>query len=188
MSRRSVAITVLVVACVAVVGLRLVGAYRQGADPGPLVGAGTTGPSRQPVICRQVTPTDLPADLQRSDRRLVPFSRGVSGIETEWTSAAGSTTAPPRSPPVEAESDRSLMVIDGGYIDDILEAYDDLVLQPPLPVDGQVAEVLATRFLQDDIRVAYWRDPEARAPCNVHAVVTANLTRAEFERSLASAR
>lgn len=188
MSRARVGMAVIALACLAVLGLRMAGSQRQHVTDRAHRPAAAAQQPRVSATCREIAPTWVPKDLVRTDRRLVPFSRSVSGIEGEWEPVDPSDRSTGRTAAGRASDERSITVVDGGFVDDILEAYDGLTAQEPMQVDGQPASILVADFLDREVRVAYWHDPEARSPCDVHAVVGVGLTPREFTRVLASAR
>lgn len=74
-------------------------------------------------------------------------------------------------------------LVSGGYLDDVLEAYDDLEPIGALTVRGSNATLLAGDFLDQPAHAAYWREA-APAPCDAHAVLARGLSSAEFQQVL----
>jgi hypothetical protein len=64
--------------------------------------------------------------------------------------------------------------IAGGYVGDLLEAYDDLnVTGSHTIAPGVEAEVMRGQLVDVPILVVVWRDPLQDVPCDVHALVVA---------------
>ena len=104
-----------------------------------------------------------------TDRVLVPHSRTLLGVEAEYDGPQGSLT-----------------IINGGFLDDQIEAYDNL-----LPVDqiqvigGHTADLFSGTFLGDPVLLATWKDPGLDPLCQLRAVVAVGLESAEFRTLIA---
>ncbi len=110
----------------------------------------------------------MTSDLEPLDRRLVPFSQTLLGVETVWG----------------AETKR-VRLVSGGYLDDVLEAYDDLESWDERRVRDSDATLLRSMLLDDLVLVAVWREG-VEPPCDAHALIATGLTEVEFEEQLES--
>ena len=129
----------------------------------PTVPAGSVGPTVSTagkVICPAVQPGFLPDGITAHDRNLVPYSRTVLGVDATWSDASGA---------------RSVEVLDGGYVDDITEPYDNLAPARDITLSGTHVTVLTDLFLNRRVYLGYWRVPGVDRPCDVHALVTIGL-------------
>lgn len=166
----TVAIVGLVVLLAALAATRLTPRSRTAPHARPVL-APTTQRTANKTICPSLKPSSLPTGIAAKDRNLVPFSAAVLGVDQTWENSAAA---------------RSVEVVDGGYVDDITEPYDGLVPGPSITVDGVRSTVLTTVFLKRPVWLAYWRQPGVAVPCDVHAVVTLGLSRAEFSTVVGS--
>lgn len=110
----------------------------------------------------------LDSEYPPLDRRLVPYSSTLLGVETEW-----------------GDGSKHILIVSGGYLDDIFEPYDDLDSYATIDVGGYEADLLNTVLLNRTVHAAVWRTTEV-SPCDAKAVVTTGLDRPEFERLLNS--
>lgn len=117
------------------------------------------------TTCPEAT---LTSGLQPLDRTLVPLGPQLLGVETTF-----------------GDDRWTLRIISGGYLDDILEAYDDLTQVGSADVRGTSATLLTTTFLRDPVQVAVWHE-DTDPPCDTHAIVAVGMTRGEFARQLAA--
>lgn len=124
------------------------------------------------VTCDMPRLTRLPSGLEARDRKLVPLSPTLLGVEESFDDGAR----------------RSVIIISGGYLDDVLEAYDDLAVVDRLDTDVGRMTMLEGTLLEDTVRVAYWRAADATAPCDVRAVFGVNVAEAAFTRMLVGLR
>jgi hypothetical protein len=115
--------------------------------------------------CAEVT---LQTDLPLLDRVLVPYSQTLLGVEAVW-----------------GEEGRRVRVVSGGYLDDVLEAYDDLEEIGEREIDGERATLLASSLLGQQVRAAVWRDAQ-QPPCDAHVVITTGFDDLEFLDLLSS--
>lgn len=121
------------------------------------------------ATCEEIVPTVLVRDIELTDRALVPLSRTLLGVEAEYEGTEG-----------------IINVVSGGFLDDQIEAYDDL-----LPVDdisvlgGHRAELQSGTFFGEPVLLATWKDPALDPLCQLRAVVTVGLDLAEFRTILA---
>lgn len=120
--------------------------------------------------CSEATLTALPADVWPSDRELVPLRTDLLGVEATYS---------------DETEERVVVLVSGGYLDDVLEAYDDLAPMGGVAVRGSNATVLAGEFLGQPAHASYWREGGIDAPCDVHAVLSRGLTSQEFQQVLA---
>lgn len=102
------------------------------------------------------------------DRTLVPYGPQLLGVETTY-----------------GDADRRVRIISGGYLDDVFEAYDDMVEIDSAIVRDTEAIVLESELLGDPVFAAVWRE-DTEAPCDAHAIITTGLSEAVFEELLAS--
>lgn len=119
--------------------------------------------SAEKATCDEVT---LDSEYPPLDRRLVPYSSTLLGVETEW-----------------GHDSKHILVVSGGYLDDIFEPYDDLELYTTADVGGFDAELLNTVLLNRTVFAAVWRTAES-SPCDAKAIVATGLDEPEFERLL----
>lgn len=106
-----------------------------------------------------------------TDRQLVPLSKSTFGVESTY-----------------GNDRRGFMLVSGGYLDDVLEAYDELNKTGEADVRGVRADVLVGTFVEpNDTRVAIWREP-VEPPCDAHALVAWNLTARQFQGVLKGLR
>ncbi len=117
------------------------------------------------VTCPEPETTHTRPTLELADRELVPLSESTYGVESTF-----------------GTDERGFMLVSGGYLDDVLEAYDDLQKVGEAAVRGVDADMLAGTFVRpDDTRAAIWREPD-EPPCDAHALVAWNLTAKQFDR------
>lgn len=117
------------------------------------------------VTCPEPETTHTQPALELADRELVPLSRSTYGVETTF-----------------GTDQRGFTLVSGGYLDDVLEAYDDLQKVGESVVRGVDADMLAGTFVRsNDTRAAIWREPD-EPPCDAHALVAWNLTAKQFNR------
>ena len=119
------------------------------------------------VTCDEVIATVLPEGMRLVDRNLVPHSRTLLGVEAEYEGAG-----------------RNLSLVSGGYLDDILEAYDDLLPAGRSDVLGGTASLLAGEYLDQSVRAALLTDSDAIVPCGTRAIVGVGFTPEDFEAVL----
>ena len=124
-------------------------------------------PAAKDTCAEAVLDTARPA----LDRRLVNFSPTLLGVETLY----GNDVARVR-------------VVSGGYLDDVLEAYDDLVPVGTAVIRDTEAELLATDLLGVPVRVAVWRESGETPPCDAHALIATGLTDSQFATEIALLR
>lgn len=132
--------------------------------------ASRSGPSvtrsAKRTTCREVQVSDAPKDLHPVDRRLRSFSPGLSGVEVTYGGTVG----------------RSILVLSGGYPDDVTEPYDDLEPTGTITIDRTPWQVLGGEFRQHPVRVVIWGKSGLTPPCGNRAIVTVGLSDQEFER------
>jgi hypothetical protein len=97
------------------------------------------------------------------DRRLVPYSAEVQGVEETF-----------------ARAEQQLELVSGGYFDELTERYDDLVERGTATVRGATATLLSGHDLNGTVEIALWRET-GQPPCDAHAVVGLKVNRAEFD-------
>ena len=117
--------------------------------------------------CDEVIATVLPEGMRLVDRNLVPYSRTLLGVEAEYEGPG-----------------RNLSLVSGGYLDDILEAYDDLLPVGTREMLGGSASLLAGEYLDQSVRVALSADADMIVPCGTRAIVAVGFTQDEFEAIL----
>jgi hypothetical protein len=137
-------------------------------------------PTRAPRASTRATcPTAqlgrLPEGMEITDRELVAFGPARFGVETE----AGETAEG-----ADARAARSILMVSGGYEDDVAESYDNLEVVGTRRVAGHRATLLRGSLLETPVHLAVWRDAASAPPCDVHAVVAVNLTRPAFLNTL----
>ena len=128
-------------------------------------------PSPRPATkttCSEPTLTWLPPGVEAVERELKPYGPDLMGLEVMHADDAG---------------DRSILVVAGGYMDEIIEAYDDLEPKGRIRVAGKPAVWLAGSLLDRPINVAVWFEDEPE-PCEVRVVLTDGLGSRAF-RTLA---
>jgi len=119
------------------------------------------------VTCDEVVATILPEDMDLVDRSLVPYSRTLLGIEAEYKGAG-----------------RNLSLVSGGYLDDIMEGYDDLLPAGSRDLLGGRARLLSGAYLDRSVRAALVTETDAIVPCGTRAIIGVGFTREEFETVL----
>lgn len=137
-----------------------------GCSPPDDLGSSSTTPSTRPAdkaTCNEVT---LVSEYPPLDRRLVPYSSTLLGVETEW-----------------GHQSKHVLVVSGGYLDDVFEPYDDLDLYSTAEVGGYDADLLSTVLLNRTVFAAVWRTAEI-SPCDAKAIIATGLDQAEFESLL----
>jgi hypothetical protein len=114
-----------------------------------------------PALTRTTCPTPqltaIPSDLEETDRDLVPFSPTVLGSDHTY-----------------GDDQRGLRLVVGGYLDDVLEPYDELqvVRSLPLRADRSLDHLAGTLLTPGDVWVATWVEPGAGpAPCPTRALI-----------------
>ena len=117
--------------------------------------------------CDEVIATVLPEGMRLVDRNLVPYSRTLLGVEAEYEGTG-----------------RNLSLVSGGYLDDILEAYDDLLPAGSADLLGGTASMLAGEYLDLSVRAALLTDTDVNAPCGTRAIVGVGFTEEEFQAVL----
>lgn len=123
-------------------------------------------PSTRPATKTTCPEATLTSGLEPLDRVLVPYSNTLLGVETVW-----------------GTSNQRIRVISGGYLDDVLEAYDNLAETGRTRIRNSEATVLETKLLEVPVQVAVWRENED-PPCDTHAVIATGLSAEEFNRQL----
>jgi hypothetical protein len=93
--------------------------------------------------------------FRETDRELVPYSPTVMGVEATFKDEA-----------------RMIQLISGGYLDDVLEAYDDLHPLPTVDMNGAQATAMTGESLSGTVHVAVWKQPAAFEPCGLRVVLT----------------
>lgn len=119
------------------------------------------------TTCEEVFVQRVPAGLSMADRNLVPYSRTLMGVETEYEGSIGFVT-----------------VISGGYLDDHLEPYDDLEPIAERLILGRTASVLAGSFIDQAVLAAVWEEPGLTIPCGTRAVVSVGMDADRFHEIL----
>ena len=96
------------------------------------------------------------------DRVLVPYTRTILGVEATY----------------EDDQGRTLILVSGGYLDDITEAFDNLEPSGSMKLGDVAADTLSGSFLGAPIEVAYrlGTDP----PCSTLAVVAIGFSSEEL--------
>lgn len=124
-------------------------------------------PAASPLAAAKTTCTELvlasaSSDLKLVDRVLVPYSRTLLGVEAEY----------------EDDQGRSLLLISGGYLDDITEPYDNLQPAGTTQLGSGTADVFEGSFFGTPIAVAYLvgTDP----PCSTLAAVAIGFSTEAF--------
>ena len=117
--------------------------------------AASTRPAAKET-CRDVTwQPPAAAHAQPVSRELIGFSPTLLGVDTHW--AGDGFTAE---------------TVAGGYVDDLLEPYDDLSDAGQLVLaHGEDAQLLQGKLADVHVLVAIWSDPTLAVPCNTRAVV-----------------
>jgi hypothetical protein len=101
-------------------------------------------------------------------RDLVGFSPTLLGVQTSW--AGDGFTAE---------------TVAGGYLDDLLEPYDDLVDAGQLRLaHGEEAQLLRGELRDEHLLVATWSDASLQVPCSTRAVVIKSRDEATAEEWL----
>lgn len=147
-------------------------ALASGCATGAVTAAGPTPREATKTTCKVPRLTHLPAGVVARDRELQPLSSTLFGVEAVYDDGGR----------------RSVTVITGGYLDDVLEAYDDLAVVDRLDTKVGRVTVLDGTLLSDTVRVAYWRATDVAAPCDVRAVFAVNVAERPFGRMLAGLR
>ena len=131
--------------------------------------AAPTPPTRPAAksTCPEAT---LTSEMEPIDRVLVPYSDTLLGVETVW-----------------GTEDKRIRLVSGGYLDDVLEAYDDLEESGRTELRDSEATLLRSSLMDVPVRVAVWRE-DVEAPCDTHALIAIGLSDEEFDRQLESVK
>lgn len=121
-----------------------------------------TAPSKTRPASKQTCPDVAwhPAASFRvaeTERNLVGFSPTVLGVDTEYSAANGIT----------AET------VSGGYVDDLTEPYDDLIVTGHLrlPGNSRLGDVMHGSLQGVPVDLVTWRESNLDKPCDVHALL-----------------
>ena len=102
------------------------------------------------------------SSLTLVDRVLVPYSRTIFGVEATY----------------EDDQGRTLILVSGGYLDDIIEAYDELEPAGAIELGGNAADLLEGLYIGVPIGVAYRLG--SNLPCSTLAAVAIGFSSEEF--------
>ncbi len=126
----------------------------------------------QKVTCAEPVVTRLPSGMRTVERRLEPYGPQLLGVQVMHA---------------DANDARTLLVVTGGYLDEVIEAYDDLEPRGRLSIRRHQAAWLSGSFLDRPVNVAVWLEKETE-PCDVRAVIAEGLSAQAFRRSVQSIR
>jgi len=124
----------------------------------------STRRSAEKTTCEEIVPGWIPVGIELADRRLVPFSDTLLGVDAEYLG-----------------DDVFLQFVSGGYLDDLLEPYDDLALLNTTRAGGEPADLLGGSFVGSPVFVVTWRASDLDPPCSTRAVVAVGLDQSDFE-------
>lgn len=113
----------------------------------------------QKTTCPEVT---LASDLAPLDRKLVPYSADLLGVETTF-----------------GDGDKRVRLISGGYLDDAFEPYDDMTEFGSMTIRNSEALLLSSSLLGKPVWAAVWREA-VDPPCDAHAIIATGLSDQEF--------
>jgi hypothetical protein len=123
-------------------------------------------PAPARTTCTATPLTAIPSDLEETDRDLVPFSPTVLGSDHLF-----------------GDDQRGLRLVVGGYLDDVLEPYDELQVIRSLPLgdDRTLDHLVGTLLTPEDVWVATWSESgTGPAPCPTRALIAWGLEADEF--------
>lgn len=123
------------------------------------------------VTCPDPELTVLPAGLEPVERELVGYGPQVLGVVETY-----------------AADDLEVLVVSGGYLDDIAEPYDELAPRRLTTIRGVEAEVLTGTLLDRPVQFVAWREPAHTAPCGTHALIATGVSPPVFDRILSGIR
>jgi hypothetical protein len=175
------ALLIAAIGCLAVILAVSYGLLARLRDEAPL--AVDQSLSRRPAAkstCPQAVVTQPPAGMEVSERELVPFSSTQLGMNTVISETDDAAEPSPRS--------RTIEVVSGGYVDELTESYDNLRPVGTISVTGQPVSLLAGSLLNSTVQLVIWRQPGVAPPCDVHAVLTTNLSKQRFKEVVESVR
>jgi hypothetical protein len=152
---------VIVAVALAIAAAGCAGAARSSFEP-PTSDPAPRGAAK--VTCEEVVPGWIPPGIELADRRLVPFSEALLGVEAEYLGDGV-----------------FLHFVSGGYLDDVLEPYDDLAPLDRRRAAGDPAQVMGGSFVGFPLFVVTWQVLGEVAPCSTRAVVAVGLTRRDFD-------
>jgi hypothetical protein len=104
--------------------------------------------------------------MEMSHQELVPFSSTQFGVKTTFTDPTGT---------------RMIELISGGYVDEVTESYDNLLVEGTREVAGAAATILVGTLLSVTVRVVLWQSPNTAEPCDLHALLASDLPRDQFD-------
>ena len=125
-------------------------------------GAATRSTSK--ATCAEARLMNLPDGVEQLDRELVPLGPELLSVVTTFGGEGVAIT-----------------VVSGGFFDDILEAFDDLLVTGSVRVRDEEATVLVGSLLDEPVGAAMWREADQAPPCDAHAVVSLGLEAGEFQ-------
>lgn len=89
------------------------------------------------TTCAEATFSELPAGWELSDCRLVPYGPALLGVEAKFE--------------CPGDGEGRAILISGGYLDDVLEAYDDLTFDRWREVSGNRAMTFAGSLMTERV-------------------------------------
>ena len=119
--------------------------------------------SADKATCEEIVPGWVPPEVGISDRRLVPLSQEVLGVEAEYRGDVG-----------------YLRLVSGGYLDDILEPYDNLKVVGSGTVLGDRADISEGSFVGIPVHAATWHALNLEAPCATRVLVAVGIPASDF--------
>lgn len=115
------------------------------------------------ATCEEIVPGWVPQGVGITDRRLVPLSQELLGVEAEYRGDVG-----------------YLRLVSGGYLDDILEPYDNLKVVASGTVLGDRAEISEGSFVGAPVYAATWHAPRLEASCATRALIAVGIPESDF--------
>lgn len=136
-------------------------------------GETTSAPSSPTVpaakeTCAELVPSPGQQGLELVDRELIPYSRVLLSVTTEYRGPGSKLT-----------------LLSGGTLDDAIEAYDNLGADDPIELSvGLTAQVLSGTFFGDKVMVATWRTSKLDPGCRQRAAVAVGMESEEFRSTV----
>jgi len=128
------------------------------ASASPPSATSTTRPAAK-TTCSEIN-LNVPSDFELVEQRLFGLDPRNLGRERRYRTPA---------------DDLRIIAISGGYLDDVLDAYDDLAPAGKRAVGGLAVEGYSGSFFGQPVFVTTWLDPESPSLCARRVVTSFGL-------------